>query len=126
MAKNTKKISNEEKADGFLQEISDHEETTREEARPDDIGDTLESDHHSDSGVSPDHNEEYEGDVDIGSQKKEIYIYIGPSLPFGKLAQNRIMRGNKNDIYKSLEDVLAEHPQVKHLVVRLDQLAEQK
>lgn len=53
-------------------------------------------------------------------------VYIGPTLPAGKLKCNRIFEGTETAIKKELKAVLEEYPLVERLLVRVEQLTEKK
>lgn len=60
-------------------------------------------------------------------EKEELtLVYIGPSLPAGKLKSNRIFIGTMEAVEKELEAVLQEYPLVKKLLVTVDKVAEKK
>lgn len=51
------------------------------------------------------------------------YVYIGPSVPRGKLLKNAIFAGSREEIEKYLADVLEKYPKVKTLIVPIEELA---
>lgn len=51
------------------------------------------------------------------------YVYIGPSVPRGKLLKNAIFTGNREEIEKYLADVLEKYPKIKNLIVPIEELA---
>jgi len=53
-------------------------------------------------------------------------VYIGPTLPAGKLKCNRIIEGTESQIKESLADVIEEYPLVERMLVPVGQLAEKK
>lgn len=57
---------------------------------------------------------------------EEILVYVGPSLPRGKLKQNSIFRGTRKQIEDSLKEVIKEYPLVGKLLVPTPKLAEAK
>lgn len=59
-------------------------------------------------------------------EAKETMVYIGPSLPGGKLKSNKIFIGTKQEIEVELSGIIEEYPMVKHLLVPINQLAEKK
>lgn len=67
-----------------------------------------------------------------GKEKKEeekeelTLVYIGPTLPAGKLKCNKIFIGTMEKIEKELEAVLQEYPLVKKLLVPVNKVAEKK
>lgn len=52
------------------------------------------------------------------------YVYVGPSLPGGRLKSNAIFEGTKEEIKTFLADVITEYPQIKSLIVPVHQLGE--
>lgn len=56
--------------------------------------------------------------------ERGTYVYIGPSLPRGRLKHNFIMEGTRGDIKGYLADVLDHYPQIMRLVVPAAKLAE--
>lgn len=57
---------------------------------------------------------------------KKTMVYIGPSIPGGKLKSNKIFIGTKQEIEGELSGVIEEYPMVKQLIVPISQLAEKK
>lgn len=53
-------------------------------------------------------------------------VYVGPSLPKGRLKQNSIFVGTRQEIEKELETVLESFPLVKNMLVPVSKLAEAK
>lgn len=53
-------------------------------------------------------------------------IYVGPTLPHGKLKCNSIYEGTKEEINKTLKNVLEEYPLVSKMLVPIEKLAEMK
>lgn len=53
-------------------------------------------------------------------------IYIGPTLPAGKLKCNRIFEGTEAAIKKELEAVIKEYPLVERMLVNVEGLTEKK
>jgi len=51
------------------------------------------------------------------------YVYIGPSVPRGKLLKNAIFTGSREEIEKYLADVLEKYPKIKNLIVPIEELA---
>lgn len=54
------------------------------------------------------------------------YIYIGPSLPKGKLKSNTVLQGEREEIEEHLKEILEEFPEVKRLIVPTSKLGESK
>lgn len=53
-------------------------------------------------------------------------VYIGPTLPTGKLKCNRIFEGTEKQIKEELKAVLEEYPLVERMIVRVNELEEKK
>lgn len=53
-------------------------------------------------------------------------VYIGPTLPAGKLKCNRIFEGTEAAIKKELEAVITEYPLVERMLVNVEGLTEKK
>lgn len=53
----------------------------------------------------------------------DLFAYIGPTLPHGKLKENALFRGKIKDVLNYLSDVLEEYPQVAKLIVPTHKLA---
>jgi hypothetical protein len=64
----------------------------------------------------------------VTEQKEETLtlVYIGPTLPAGKLKCNSIFNGTREEIKKHLETVMKEYPLTEKLLFPVDQLAEKK
>lgn len=56
----------------------------------------------------------------------KLFVYIGPTLPNGKLKSNTVMQGGFAEICEYLSEVIEEYPQIKHLIVPVHKFAEQK
>lgn len=52
------------------------------------------------------------------------FVYIGPSLPNGRLKRNTVLNGDISQVKDYLADVLAEYPQVERLIIPTNRLAE--
>lgn len=59
-------------------------------------------------------------------EEKIQLVYIGPSLPAGKLMKNRIFIGTEKEIKDSLSEVLEKHPMIEKMLVPVKDLAEKK
>lgn len=70
---------------------------------------------------------ENKGKYDVREAEETLtLVYIGPSLPSGKLKTNKIMIGTMGEIKKELEDILEKFPLVEKMLVPVDKLAEKK
>lgn len=54
------------------------------------------------------------------------FVYIGPSIPRGKLMKNAIFTGTRKEIEIYLADVLEKYPKIKSLIVPIEELAESR
>lgn len=54
----------------------------------------------------------------------QAFVYIGPSLPNGRLKRNTVLNGDISQVKDYLADVLAEYPQVERLIIPTNRLAE--
>lgn len=52
------------------------------------------------------------------------YIYVGPSLPSGKLQSNTVFKGNFKKIVDMLSGIIDEIPQIKNLIIPINKLSE--
>ena len=50
------------------------------------------------------------------------YIYVGPSLPSGRLRENALLRGSPGSIHKMFAEEIKAYPQIKHLIVPVETL----
>lgn len=53
----------------------------------------------------------------------DMFVYVGPSLPGGRLKGNAVFRGTFEDVLKYLSDVLEKYPQAEKLIVPTHKLA---
>ena len=56
-------------------------------------------------------------------QGYDLFVYAGPSLPRGRLKENAVFNGTREDVKAYLADVLEEHPQIDKLIVPASKLA---
>lgn len=54
----------------------------------------------------------------------QAFVYIGPSLPNGRLKRNTVLNGDISQVKDYLADVLEEYPQVERLIIPTNRLAE--
>jgi hypothetical protein len=54
------------------------------------------------------------------------FVYIGPSVPRGKLMKNAIFTGARKEVENYLADVLEQYPKIKSLIVPIEELAESR
>lgn len=59
-------------------------------------------------------------------KEKETLVYIGPSLPSGKLKSNSIFIGSREMVQEELKEILEEYPLAGRLIMPVEQLAEKK
>ena len=53
----------------------------------------------------------------------DLFVYAGPSLPRGRLKENAVFNGTREDVRDYLADVLEEYPQIDKLIVQVNRLA---
>jgi len=53
----------------------------------------------------------------------DTFIYVGPSIPRGRLKENAVFRGTMADVLSYLADVVEEYPQIPRLIVPTNRLA---
>ena len=58
------------------------------------------------------------------AQECTHYIYVGPSVPNGKMKNGAVYNGTINDIKAYLAEDLAAYPAAEKLIIPLDDLAE--
>lgn len=58
-----------------------------------------------------------------GASVDSLFVYAGPTLPRGRLKENAVFRGTRQDVLLYLSDVLKDYPQVEKLVVPAQELA---
>lgn len=56
-------------------------------------------------------------------EEYDMFVYVGPSLPGGRLKENAVFRGTFEDVLKYLSDVLEKYPQAEKLIVPTNKLA---
>ena len=59
-------------------------------------------------------------------EAQETLVYVGPSLPRGLLKQNSIFVGTREQVEKSLEEVISKYPMAGKMLVPVSKLAEAK
>ena len=62
----------------------------------------------------------------IQEQEEKQLVYIGPTLPGGKLKCNQIFLGTEEAIKNEIKEVLEENPLVEKMLVEVTNLAEKK
>lgn len=63
------------------------------------------------------------GAAESRTEAADTFVYVGPSIPRGRLRANAIFRGNREDVLAYLADVVKDYPQVKNLIVPINRLA---
>lgn len=64
------------------------------------------------------------------SSEEEMYteytqfVYIGPSLPNGRLKENAVLQGSYSTVLHYLSEIVEEYPQIKRLIVPIHKLGE--
>lgn len=69
---------------------------------------------------------EAEKPAEAAKQAKEesgLFVYIGPSIPRGRLKENAVFNGTFADVIAYLADVVEDYPLVEKLIVPADKLA---
>ncbi len=61
-----------------------------------------------------------------GSNGRMQMIYIGPSLPCGKMQSNRVFTGTAEKIQEEIKDIVKEYPLAGKMIVPVGELAEKK
>ena len=56
-------------------------------------------------------------------QGYDLFVYAGPSLPRGRLKENAVFHGTREDVKAYLADVLEKYPQIDKLIVPASKLA---
>lgn len=59
-------------------------------------------------------------------EEKGTFVYIGPSLPVGRINSNKVFIGTRQEIEKELEEAVKQYPLVEHMLVPVGRLAEKK
>lgn len=54
----------------------------------------------------------------------ESVVYIGPSLPYGKIRSSMILKGTQEEIDGFLAEIKEQYPEVTHLLVPPDKLTQ--
>lgn len=57
-------------------------------------------------------------------EKQVTLVYIGPSLPYGKLRSSMILKGTQEEIDGFLAEIREQYPEVTHLLVPPDKLTQ--
>lgn len=78
---------------------------------PGETNNTAEGENATQSGTAAE-NDEY-----------DMFAYVGPTLPRGRLKENAIFRGKIKDVLAYLADVLEDYPQVAKLIVPTHKIA---
>lgn len=52
------------------------------------------------------------------------FVYVGPSLPNGRLKENAVLEGEYSEILQFLGGIAEEYPQVKRLIIPVHRLGE--
>ena len=61
-----------------------------------------------------------------GVKDYQHFVYIGPTLPGGKLKCNTVLCGGMAEIKAYYSDVLEDYPQIERLIVPVHKLGEMK
>ena len=58
-----------------------------------------------------------------GAEDYDTFVYVGPSIPRGRLKENAVFRGTLSDVLAYLGDVVEQYPQIPRLIVPTNRLA---
>lgn len=64
------------------------------------------------------------GKPEESAQEQLTLVYIGPSLPYGKLRSSMILKGTQEEIDGFLAEIREQYPEVTHLLVPPDKLTQ--
>ena len=53
----------------------------------------------------------------------DTFVYVGPSIPRGRLKENAVFRGTLSDVLAYLADAVEQYPQIPRLIVPTNRLA---
>lgn len=80
--------------------------------------------------VKPDAKKAPASPQEAGNEKKpaasKCFVYIGPTLPNGRLKGNAIFSGSREEVTAHLAGVLEDYPLVNDLIIPVEELAEQR
>lgn len=70
--------------------------------------------------------EESKGETSGGEKagKAVKWVYIGPSIPFGKLREAMILEGTEEELKAFVSDLAEEYPEIPYLLVAPEELTE--
>ncbi len=74
------------------------------------------------SGTGDDDKTPAEGATE-GAEEYDTFVYVGPSIPRGRLKENAVFRGTRSDVLEYLADVVEQYPQIPRLIVPTNRLA---
>lgn len=77
-------------------------------------------------GEAGENTQEAEKPQEGPQEAQETLVYVGPSLPRGLLKQNSIFVGTREQVEKSLEEVISKYPMAGKMLVSVSKLAEAK
>lgn len=77
-------------------------------------------------GKAGENTQEPEKPQEGPQEAQETLVYVGPSLPRGLLKQNSIFVGTREQVEKSLEEVINKYPMAGKMLVPVSKLAEAK
>lgn len=89
------------------------EEATEDAERPTEGG-----------GGNDTHGEEKPAEQPTGAAEGyDTFVYVGPSIPRGRLKENAVFRGTLSDVLAYLADAVEQYPQIPRLIVPTNRLA---
>lgn len=62
----------------------------------------------------------------VTAEKVATYIYVGPSIPKGRLKKGSVFRGTHSAVLKHLGDIITAYPEVRDMIVTSDMLSDAK
>lgn len=67
-----------------------------------------------------------ENATQTATDAQKQFVYIGPSVPRGKLQKYAIFTGTRKEVEAYLADVMEKYPKIKSLIVPVEELAESR
>lgn len=104
-----------------LEAYNDAERETEAAAIPDDSAPTGGGDGAEGNNTTPAENAAESAREE--PRGYDLFVYAGPSLPRGRLKENAVFNGTREDVKAYLADVLEEYPQIDKLIVPASKLA---
>lgn len=67
-----------------------------------------------------------ENATQTATDAQKQFVYIGPSVPRGKLQKYAIFTGTRKEVETYLADVLEKYPKISRLIVPIEELAQSR